>query len=393
MFALPKFIHEILDTLHTAGYEAYVVGGAVRDMLLGNTPSDFDITTSCPPFITATLFDKTINTGIKHGTVTVVSGGKCVEVTTYRRDLSYTDHRKPDEVDFISNLFEDLKRRDFTINAMALSSSGELIDSFNGQNDLSKKTVRAVGNPNKRFSEDALRILRAFRFSARLNFEIEEDTFNAAINTASLLKSISRERIFAELKQIILSDHPEKAEPLINCGGLAHLGITKAHDLNKLSVLPKNIKIRFFAFCEQCECSPTDVCRNLKTDNELLNYCLDMQKLLKENLSFDDIGIKKALNLAAEQVLKDCTLLPSFNNNESREEILNNIDKIIKSGEPYKLQHLKISGEDIISLSVSGKEVGKVLNYLLNKVIEKPQDNEKSRLTEMAKDFINRNAQ
>ena len=242
MFAIPKFIREILDTLHINGFEAYVVGGAVRDMLLGKNPSDFDITTSCPPEITATLFKETINTGIKHGTVTVVTKCGNVEVTTYRRDKSYKNHRKPNSVDFISNLYEDLKRRDFTINAFALSKSGEIIDNFDGSADLNNKIIRAVGIPSERFCEDALRILRAFRFSSRLNFDIEPTTLKAALDNAHLLSTLSAERIFSELKQILLSDFPEKIEPLINNGGLKHLSINFVEGLSVL----KN-SIFFFA--------------------------------------------------------------------------------------------------------------------------------------------------
>lgn len=388
MFALPKFITEILDTLHTAGYEAYVVGGAVRDLLLGETPSDFDITTSCPPDITTTLFEKTVNTGIKHGTVTVVTKSGNVEVTTYRRDLSYTDHRKPDGVDFVSNLFEDLKRRDFTVNAMALSKDGEIIDEFYGQSDLKNKIIRAVGNANERFLEDALRILRAFRFSARLNFDIEGETLKAAMDNAHLLSDISCERIFAELKQILLSDYPEKAEPLINCGGLSHLNVYKVSGLEMLKSLPKELPIRFYGFCELADCEPETLCRSLKSDNNLLNYCLDMRQLKDMDLTYDTVGIKTALKSVKEQVLKDSLLLPSFKGNTNNGETLAQIDAIINSGEPYLLSQLKVGGEDIKKLSVDGKDIGKVLDYLLIEVINHPELNEKSKLINLTKEFI-----
>lgn len=388
MFALPKFITDILDTLHTAGYEAYVVGGAVRDMLLGKTPSDFDITTSCPPDITASLFEKTVKTGIKHGTVTVITNNGNVEVTTYRCDLSYSDHRKPDGVNFVSSLFEDLKRRDFTVNAMALSKSGEIIDEFGGQADLKNKIIRAVGNANERFFEDSLRILRAFRFSARLNFDIESETLKAAIQNAHLLSGISCERIFTELKQILLCDFPEKTEPLINCGGLSHLGVTNVSRLENLKALPQELNVRFYGFCELAQSDAVALCRSLKTDNNLLKYCINMKRLADMDLIADKVSIKTSLNLVGEKVLKDRLLLPSFENRTVSDEISVQISQIINSGEPYLLSHLKINGDDIKKLVVDGKDVGNVLDYLLLSVIKQPELNEKTLLNNLAKDFI-----
>ena len=380
MFALPKFITDILDTLHTAGFEAFVVGGAVRDMLLGEKPSDFDITTACPPEILVTLFNKTVNTGIKHGTVTVVTECGNVEVTTYRRDVSYTDHRKPDNVDFISNLYEDLKRRDFTVNAFALSLDGNITDEFGGMQDLKDKIIRAVGVPEQRFFEDALRILRAFRFSAKLNFKIEQETLNAALHSAHLLKNISCERIFSELKQTIMSDHPEKIEPLINVGAFEHLHILKFENSIPLKCLPKNFKMRFFKFCQLTGSNPLLVCKSLKVPNDLFDYCNDIQKLFELNLDDDDIGIKIALNLVGEDILKDYYLLNGKN--------FERVDEILSGNEPYTISHLKVNGNDIIGLSISGKNVGKVLEYLLNKVIKEPHLNQKETLLLLAKEYM-----
>ncbi len=388
MFALPKFIINILDTLHTAGYEAFVVGGAVRDMLLGKAPSDFDITTSCPPDITVSLFHKTVKTGIKHGTVTVVTNDGNIEVTTYRRDKSYSDHRKPDGVDFVSDLFEDLKRRDFTINAMALTIDGEIIDKFGGKADLKNKIIRTVGNPNERFFEDSLRILRAFRFSARLDFDIEPATLNAALQNAHLLSDISCERIFAEIKHILLSDYPENAEKMINIGCLSHLGIDSISRMETLKALPKELNIRFYKFCELANCDPELVCRSLKSDNTLLNYCRDLKKLTAMNLSLDNVGIKFALKAVGEHILIDKLLLSNSKNKTVYGEILAQIDRILGSGEPYLLSHLNLSGDDIKKLSVDGKYIGKVLDYLLITVIKHPELNKKNLLINLAKEFI-----
>ena len=192
---IPEEVNSILVKLQESGYEAYIVGGCVRDALLGREPNDWDITTSALPLEVKRIFVKTVDTGLQHGTVTVLAGGKGYEVTTYRVDGVYEDGRHPKEVTFTPSLREDLQRRDFTINAMAYREPGVLVDLFGGQKDLEDGVIRAVGDPSQRFSEDALRILRAIRFSAQLGYRIEEETLRAASELAPTLRKISAERI------------------------------------------------------------------------------------------------------------------------------------------------------------------------------------------------------
>ena len=218
---IPEKVQFIIESLEQYGYEAYAVGGCVRDSLLGRIPGDWDITTSAKPQQVKQVFSRTIDTGIQHGTVTVMLGREGFEVTTYRIDGSYSDGRHPDQVAFTSQLKEDLRRRDFTINAMAYNPRTGIVDLFGGQEDLQQKIIRCVGNPRERFLEDALRILRAVRFSAQLGFSIETDTGSAIQELAGNLSKISKERIQAEMVKLLVSPHPEELRTAYT------LGITK----------------------------------------------------------------------------------------------------------------------------------------------------------------------
>ena len=215
---LPEDVKKIIEIIEKAGYEAYAVGGCVRDSLLLRNPNDWDITTSAKPEKVKELFKKTIDTGIEHGTVTVMMHHVGYEVTTYRIDGEYEDARHPKNVTFTSNLIEDLKRRDFTINAMAYNDRSGIVDAFDGISDLEKGIIRAVGNPRERFDEDALRMMRAVRFSAQLGYSIEEDTKKAIQELSINLQKISAERIQVELVKLVSSDHPEKMRDLYETG-------------------------------------------------------------------------------------------------------------------------------------------------------------------------------
>ena len=207
---MPANARRIICTLQKAGFEAYIVGGCVRDAILGKEPDDWDITTSARPEQVKALFSRTIDTGIAHGTVTVMFGKEGYEVTTYRVDGKYEDHRRPASVTFTASLLEDMKRRDFTINAMAYNETEGIVDHFDGIGDLQRKIIRCVGEPKERFDEDALRILRAVRFAAQLNFSIDEKTQKAIRDQAVFLKDISAERIHVELTKLLVSAHPGK---------------------------------------------------------------------------------------------------------------------------------------------------------------------------------------
>lgn len=215
---LPGKVKCIIDTLEEAGFEAYAVGGCVRDSMLGRKPEDWDITTSASPWQVKELFPVTVDTGIKHGTVTVLIGHEGFEVTTYRIDGEYEDKRHPKEVLFTSDLLEDLKRRDFTINAMAYNDKKGLVDAFGGARDLEDKKIQCVGDPVERFTEDALRLMRAVRFSAQLGFSIEGRTKEVIPALAGNLADISEERIQTELVKLLVSGHPEELRTLYETG-------------------------------------------------------------------------------------------------------------------------------------------------------------------------------
>ncbi len=388
MLNLPEYISDILNTLIGAGYEAYVVGGAVRDMLMNGKPNDFDITTSCPPETVCSLFKKTVKTGFQHGTVTVISENRPVEITTFREDIGYSNFRKPDRVNFGTNLYDDLKRRDFTINSIALSKNLEITDIFEGRQDIENKTIRAIGDPDERFTEDALRILRAFRFAAKLDFEIEKSTFNSAIKKSFLLQNISRERIFSELSQILTSRHPEHIEPLINCGALEFIGVKHAENLKLLSKLPQKLELRFFVFCLLTDTDSQSLAVDLKTDKKLYKYCYCLTTLQQEAFLFNNVGIKKYLNLSNEEIFTDFLLIKQVTENVIVQDILDATRKIIELKEPYKISHLKINGNDILALSCTPETVGKVLDYLLSTVIKDATKNNKDTLISLAKAFL-----
>lgn len=221
---VPAPVRACCETLWGAGHEAYPVGGCVRDSLLGRAPGDWDVTTSALPETTLALFDRTVPTGLKHGTVTVLLDGMALEVTTFRREEGYADGRHPDAVTFDATLEEDLSRRDFTVNAMALAPGGTIVDPFGGRGDLERRVIRCVGDPDRRFREDGLRLLRAVRFAAKLGFDLEPETAAALARNAHCLEKVSGERVKAELEKILLSPRPELAALPVKLGMLARFG-------------------------------------------------------------------------------------------------------------------------------------------------------------------------
>ena len=236
---LPEKVKYIINKIYENNYEAYIVGGCVRDVLLGLEPNDYDITTSATPKVILDIFKdfKCIKTGIVHGTVSVIIDGDIYEITTYRIEGEYKDHRRPDVVDFTNKLEEDLKRRDFTINAMAYNEKVGLVDLFKGREDLNKKLIKTVGNPYDRFNEDGLRMIRAIRFSSKLDFTIEKETLLAIYDNAKIIKNISLERITDEFSKIILSKNPENLINLFKTKLLEYLNMSKEDDERKLDKL------------------------------------------------------------------------------------------------------------------------------------------------------------
>lgn len=378
-FDLPQNIKFVLDTLISNGHKAYIVGGCVRDLLCGKTPCDYDITTSAKPNEIQNLFEKTIKTGIKHGTITVIAGGENIEVTTFRNDGTYTDSRHPNSVNFVSDVTEDLARRDFTVNAMCYNEYDGLIDCFGGKADINNRILRAVGDAKTRFSEDALRILRLFRFSATLELGIEQVTFDAAIECAHLLKNISAERIFSELKKSSMGTNVTALYPLLDCGSLKKYCLIAA-DLSKISKLEKNEKLRLFSLINLTSTNIGKTLNQLKCSNKFKTYCEKMHFLCENIINENKVSIKNALNFADAHIVRDVLIYYRDIIGIDTAKLKALLDEIISTPEPYLISHLNISGEDIKALGINGKDVGKTLEFLLNKVIENPSLNKREKL-------------
>lgn len=372
MLKIPENIKFVLDTLTKSGYEAYIVGGCVRDSILGLDASDYDVTTSAKPEEIIGLFEKTVPTGLKHGTVTVIIKKEPIEVTTFRTEGQYFDNRHPETVEFVTDLKEDLSRRDFTVNALAYNETVGLVDLFGGVNDLENRILKAVGDPEKRFREDALRILRLFRFASQLNFEIEENTFNAALKLQKGLQNISRERIFTELQKTVNGKNPKALLPLIASGGLRFLGVKKSPEIYTKT---QNLDLRLFAFLSGTD-DPIAALRELKASKRQIDFAETMLKLLRLKPQTKE-DIKNALFLTDEYAVSsyleytDTDKAPLF--------------EIIKNGEPYLISHLAVTGEDLADLGFRGREIGSQLEILRQTVIKDPTKNKKEILLSLTK--------
>lgn len=382
---IPQYIEEIISTVNKNGYEAYVVGGAVRDNLLNITPTDYDVTTSCPPEKIISLFDNTVPTGLKHGTVTVIKNKIATEVTTYRIDGNYSDARSPDSVEFTNNLSLDLSRRDFTINAMAYSSDAGLIDLFCGTEDIKNKIIRTVGDPKKRFCEDALRILRAIRFACQLNFSIEKSTLSAALKYAGTLSKISKERVFTELSKALLGECGDMLEFFIKNGGLEFLGINSAQSLKPIYKAPKNLASRFFIFFVLTDADFGKISSELKFSNNLHSNVSALLDLNSEILNDDKITLKHLLNKYSPVVLEEYLECLSILYDRDVSKILDKINEIIDNNEVYKISMLDIRGNDLLTLGFKGEIIGIILNDLLNQCIIDPKYNNKAVLIDFIK--------
>ena len=368
MFTIPLEISTAINTLNAHGHSAFIVGGCVRDTLMGVTPNDYDITTSATPQEIVNIFEKTIPTGIKHGTVTVLINKNPIEITTFRTEGAYTDCRRPDKVQFVKSLKEDLSRRDFTINALAYNQKEGLIDYFNGCEDIKTKTLRTVGDSEKRFKEDALRILRLFRFASTLNFKIEENTLKAALKSSDLLPLVSRERIAVELKKAVSGNNIKIFEPLFEIGGLKFLKITKTPNFEKITTLNENLA--FFEFLSGNE----EALLELKPSNCEKQYFSSLNYLLRLEKPKNKTQIKEMLNKTSPEILND--YLTYTNQNHTL------LEEVLKLNEPYKISHLKISGDDLLNLGFKGKEIKEKLEFLRHLVIENPSLNTKEKLLE-----------
>lgn len=437
---VPKNVKIVMERLEQNGYEAYLVGGCVRDAVLGKEPKDYDIATSALPEEVKACFDEynVIETGVKHGTVTVVSGDEYVEVTTFRVDGEYSDHRRPDCVKFSGNLADDLSRRDFTINAMAYNPKTGIIDNFGGQKDLFRQKIRCVGEPEVRFSEDALRMMRALRFASELNFEIDEVTAAAIHNMKSLITGISAERLSKELELLITGTAP--AEVLISfadvfcmiipeirsCIGFdqhsryhvydvwKHTAVAVEHsstdrevrlalllhDIAKPScfVLDEEGNGHFPGHEQEGAKMAEDILRRMHCSNDTVNSVSELVKYHYVTPVDDDIVVKRLL---ATVGTRDFFKLTEVMKGDSRAkqgfcfervQVLENMEKraerIIAAKECISIPQLEVNGTDIASLGAEGRQIGDILNNLLSLVIEGRISNVRAELIRTAKGMI-----
>lgn len=398
---LPKNVENIIGSLEEHGFEGFAVGGCVRDSLLKKTPKDWDITTDALPVDMKKIFKKTFDTGIAHGTVTVLMDGVGYELTTYRIDGNYSDGRHPDSVSFSKNLSEDLCRRDFTINAMAYSNKKGIVDLFDGRKDLQNGIIRAVGDAKKRFDEDALRMLRAVRFAAQLGFKIDDDTFAAIKEKAKLLSNVSKERIFVELNKSLNGEFAQNIKMVYTSGLYRYIGKEFAKlDESIYDFYPRkfhNKKHMYWAvFLENIENveAVKKILFELKSDNATRNNTYLLVKELKNPLPSSDEDIRWSLHRIGADLF--CDYIEILKSDKKNVDILDKIDTIenrysliLKENHAYEISMLDITGKDLMDIGISkGPKIGEVLEFLLKKVIENPLNNEKSSLLRLAKEFI-----
>ena len=458
---IPEDVKYIIEKLNNAGYEAFAVGGCIRDSILGRIPDDWDITTSAKPEEIKSIFPKTIDTGIQHGTVTVMKNHVGYEVTTYRIDGEYEDSRHPKEVIFTSDLLEDLKRRDFTINAMAYNHLGEesfeeamegardshnrtevsksgLVDAFGGMEDLEHKIIRCVGNPIHRFEEDALRMMRAVRFSAQLGYEIEEETRNAIGILAGNLANISAERIQVELVKLLVSNHPDYLRTAYETGMtkvffpefdkmmetkqnnphhkysvgehvLHALKYVRKDKVLRLSMLlhdiakPETIKTgedgvdHFYGHPDKGEEMARRILRRLRFDNDTLGKVCKLVKYHDQKLSLKPEKLRKSIVKIGPELfpylleVKEADMLAQSDyKREEKEQELAEIrevySRILEAGDCLTLKDLAVSGKDLIEQGMCpGKELGETLQKLFEYVLEHPEKNNKEDLLKIVR--------
>lgn len=378
-FKMPEDLEFIINKIETLGFEAWCVGGAVRDTLLGKTPEDYDVATSMPPEMILETFEKVIPTGIRHGTVTVVLNGKPYEVTRFRIDGEYLDHRKPETVEFTDDFTLDLSRRDFTINAMGYNKTSGLMDPFGGVHDLENKLIRTVGEPQKRFKEDALRILRAVRFSSVLGFELEDNTKKAVEEMAHTLKDISAERIAVELFKTLKSQNPNNISLIINGGGFSEFGMSDLKTPEILNRIPNVDCLRLSVLILLCDGDAKKVTQKLKLSREQCKRTVAFFDVLSSP-QFSVAKVKKLAEIAPYESLKYLASAFEVLYSIPQEENFEALRKAAELNEPYNIKMLNISGDTLKSLGYVGKEIGEVQEKLLNFVLENPNKNTESEL-------------
>lgn len=422
---IPKDVKLIIDKIYENGYEAFIVGGCVRDSILNIKPNDYDITTNAKPQDIINIFKeyKMIDIGIKHGTIAIILNKNIYEITTYRIESEYENNRKPKNVEFTSNIEEDLKRRDFTINAMAYNDKIGLVDKFDGLNDIKRKIIKTVGNPNERFEEDALRMIRAIRFSSKLSFNIDQTSLNSIYKNAYLISNISIERVNDEFTKILTSNNPKQIILLFKTGIFENLRIyynLNGHEYNRLekrlnlledcenNILDRLIILEYIIINEILsninyeerykyyneKIKTINIVNNLKYSNKIINYCNDiLDYMLKVNERVDSITIKHYLNhIGYEKLYKVFYLKLKYSIFfQDKPEIyklkqcISNLEKIKNNKECYTIKDLDIDGKIVAKLGYTGREIGEKLNFLLHEVIKNPSLNKKEILINLLK--------
>lgn len=443
-FKIPPLVKSIVERIEKRGFKAYIVGGIIRDMLLKRRLGDFDIATDAKPRDIMRIFKKTIPTGIKHGTVTVIEGGRSFEITTFRSEGGYTDARRPDRVTFIDNLLEDLSRRDFSVNAMAYDVRlKELIDPFNGLRDLKKKTIQTVGDPYLRFNEDALRALRAARFASVLGFKIERRTYLAIPKVLGKIKMLSKERVRDELMKILSSKKPSVGLRILYDTGILKLFIPELtetakfdqggqheydllthsfysadnspvekptlrltallHDIGKpVTRTGKDGDYRFYGHELKGALMVEKVLRRLKFSNKEIDYVRSMTKnhMFNYNSHWKDGAIRRLLNRVGVDHFSDLIKLRVADIHACGEgrippkqlkELEKRAAQILRGDHALKLKDLKVNGNDVMRILKirPSKAVGEILNKLLNVVLEDNTRNTKRELTRLIKSMGN----
>ena len=434
---IPEKVKQILDKLSEAGFEAYVVGGCVRDSLLGTPPNDWDITTNALPGQVKELFRRTVDTGLQHGTVTVMIGEEGYEITTFRTDGNYTDGRHPDNVTFVPNLEEDLKRRDFTINAMAYNDSTGLVDLFGGTEDLKKGVIRCVGKADERFTEDALRMMRAIRFSARFGFEMDEEVRRSIAKLSGTLSRVSAERITSEFIGLLTSGHPEMIRDMYETGLTAvffpefdesmktpqnhphhcfnvgdhlieALRVSQNDRIVRLTMVlhdigkPGTLRIddegitHFHGHPKLSAQMGEEIMRRWKLDNDTIRrVCRLIRYHDHWNEECTPPTVRRAVSVLEEDAplffeVKRADILAQSNYmREEKLKILGDYraayEEVMNEKQCCSLKSLAISGSDLKEIGICpGPEMGRILNGLLDKVIEDPELNVRDRLMELA---------
>lgn len=426
-----------IEMLNDAGFEAYAVGGCVRDLVMGNVPGDFDITTSALPEQTKKVFknERTLETGIKHGTLTVLMGGEPLEITTYRIDGDYLDNRHPQSVSFTRNLKEDLSRRDFTMNALVFNGKEGVLDFFGGIEDIKSKTIRAIGDPEKRFCEDALRILRGIRFSSALGFKIEENTKRAMAKCKHLLHNVSPERIAVEINKFVLGKNVKNAilenyeilgeicPEFLKMSGFDqrnkwHIYDILEHTAVAVENTPAVLRLRlamlfhdtgkvhtfftdeegvghFYGHGEKSAEIVREYLNKYKYDNYTKDEVYNLVKLHDMPTDEDEVLVKKRLNRVGKERFLDLIKIQRADNSAQNPELtrMGHFDALEKMANEiinrscFDLSSLAVNGRDLITLGFVGKEIGEALKILLDEVIENKLQNEKEALLERAKEI------